>query len=311
MLCLRYSPTQPPSRPQYRIAKQNYVFSACPRREAEINDAWGKREREMRAILLKEFEARETAVAEGEKRLAAAKTVLEDSAKITPFNDLMMLNHHTPKVASAPKASARRSTHHPPSDAMTQFSPMRSIILTATGEALATPSLADSAAMTDLRKFRDEVENNDDNLEEEKKSKSNHNGTGDFMKTERDAREGQPYLRPANHRNMERKIKTEFTDGEKQRKAAQADQWRILQNRADPQQADTKGPIFTIQQLNSPRELKKILKRDLQHQYQWLREEELRSGGGTEILPLSEKSTKADLAKVIVDALERCIPGGR
>ncbi|KAJ6618569.1 hypothetical protein B0H10DRAFT_1947420 [Mycena sp. CBHHK59/15] len=134
-------------------------------------------EEEMRAILWREFEARdrifqdrdavlqqrEIAVADGEKRLAAAKELFEERAKnmgknstgMKLFSDLALIHQAPPQVASVPKASARRSTHSHPT---AQFFPMKSVVLTATGEALATPSPVDLAVMFDLRKSEDEAD---------------------------------------------------------------------------------------------------------------------------------------------------------
>ena len=175
--------------------KEREIMSFLQRREAEVNDSWGKREWEMRAILSRELEVkerifqdrravlqqREIAVADGEKRLAAAKRLFEErsqslgknSTVMSLLNDLAGTNHQdTPKIASAPKALTRRSTHHPlptalpipPSAPMAQFSPMRSVVLTTTGEALATPSPKDFAATVDLSEFGDEVNDNDESL---------------------------------------------------------------------------------------------------------------------------------------------------
>ena len=116
--------------------KEEEVMNFLQRREAEINDAWRKCEEEMGAILWREFEARERifqdrdavlqqreiAVADGEKRLAAAKELLEERAKnmgknctgMKLFSDLALIHQAPPQVASVPKASARRSTHSHP-----------------------------------------------------------------------------------------------------------------------------------------------------------------------------------------------------
>ncbi|KAJ7827553.1 hypothetical protein B0H13DRAFT_1917590 [Mycena leptocephala] len=122
-----------------------------------------KCEEEMHVILWREFEARERifqdrdavlqqreiAVADGEKRLAAAKELFEERAK------------NMGKNSTGPKASARRSTHSHPT---AQFSPMKSVVLTATGEALATQSPVDLAVMFDLRKSEDEADDKDRDL---------------------------------------------------------------------------------------------------------------------------------------------------
>ncbi|KAJ7918219.1 hypothetical protein B0H13DRAFT_1869543 [Mycena leptocephala] len=87
--------------------------------------------------------------------------------------------------------------------------------------------------------------------------------------------------------------------------------------RADQPKADMKRaagikamnefmPIFNISKFSNPRELKKILKGDLELQYEWHRFRELRSDKRTRISPLanlSKKPTKAELANVIVAAL--------
>ncbi|KAJ7915706.1 hypothetical protein B0H13DRAFT_1871827 [Mycena leptocephala] len=164
--------------------KEEEVMNFLQRREAEINDAWRKCEEEMRAILWREFEARERifqdrdavlqqreiAVADGEKRLATAKELFEERAK------------NMGKNSTVPKVSARRSTHSHPT---AQFSPMKSVVLTATGEALATPSPVYLAVMFDLRKSEDEADDKDRDLGEKTKSKSQRSGTGDFTENHR------------------------------------------------------------------------------------------------------------------------------
>ncbi|KAJ7488656.1 hypothetical protein B0H11DRAFT_1912807 [Mycena galericulata] len=341
--------------------KEEEVMNFLQRREAEINDAWRNREGEMRAILWREFEARERifqdrdavlqqreiVVADGEKRLAAAKELFEERAKnmgknstgMKLFNDLALIHQAPPQVASVPEVSARRSTHSHPT---AQFSPMKSVVLTATGEALATPSPADLAVMFDLRESEDEADDKDQNLGEKTNSNSQRSGTGDFTEVKSDAREGQQYLRPAAHKNGQRESQVDDEnahDRAEMRRGAARRSSRVPKNRLgngtldfiadslegqecqrirrnDQPTADTKRAagikamnefmlIFNISKFSNPRELKKILKGDLELQYEWHRLRELRS-----ISPLAnlskKQSTKAELANVIVAALKRC-----
>ncbi|KAJ7668153.1 kinase-like domain-containing protein [Mycena olivaceomarginata] len=348
------------------MQRKEEIMNFLQRREAEVNDAWRKREGEMRAILWREFEARERifqdrdavlqqqeiAVADGEKRIAAAKELFDERAKkmgknstgMRLFNDRALIHQAPPQVALVPKASARRSTHSHPT---AQFSPMRSVMLTATGEALATPSPADLAVTFDLRKSEDEADDKDQDLGEKTKSKSQRSGTGDFTEVKSDAREGQRCLRPAAHKNGRRESQVDDEnahDGAAMRQGAARRSSRVTKNRlgngtvdfiadnlegqecqrirrADQPKADTKRtagikamnefmPIFNISKFSNPRELKKILKGDLELQYEWHHLRELRSDKGTQISPLADlskkQSTKAELANVIVAALKRC-----
>ncbi|KAJ7830473.1 hypothetical protein B0H13DRAFT_2371983 [Mycena leptocephala] len=77
---------------------------------------------------------------------------------------------------------------------------MKSVVLTATAEALATPSPVDLAVMFYLKKSEDEADDKDRDLGEKTKSKSQRRGTGDFTEVKSDTREGQRYLRPAAHK---------------------------------------------------------------------------------------------------------------
>ncbi|KAJ7491610.1 hypothetical protein B0H11DRAFT_1911875 [Mycena galericulata] len=190
-----------------------------------------------------------------------------------------------------------------------KYNPSRGIeIPNLMGEALETPSPADLAVMFDLRKSEDEADDMDQDLGEKTKSKSQRSGTGDFTEVKSDAREGQRYLRPAAQKNGQRESQVDDEnahDGAAMRQGAARRSSRVTKNRlgngtvnlegqecqrirrADRLKADPKRtigikamnefmPIFNISKFSNPRELKKILKGDLELQYEWHRLRELR-----------------------------------
>ncbi|KAJ7920147.1 hypothetical protein B0H13DRAFT_1867922 [Mycena leptocephala] len=331
--------------------KEEEVMNFLQRREAEINDAWRKCEEEMRAILWRANEnawvcparlvekirqtlsAQRWRVATGKWGHSAVPNIREpDPVKSKYYGTEEDAPQPPPQVASVPKASARRSTHSHPT---AQFSPMISVVLTVTGEALATPSPVDLVVMFDWRKSEDEADDKDRDLGEKTKSKSQRSGTGDFTEVKSDAREGQRYLRPAAHKNGQRENQVDdenAQDGAAMRQGAAtvitdfiADSLEGQEcqriRRADQPKADTKRaggikamnesmPIFNISKFSNPRELKKIFKGDLELQWEWHRLREPRSDKRTRISPLAnlskKQSTKAELANVIVAALKRC-----
>ncbi|KAJ7449679.1 kinase-like domain-containing protein [Mycena latifolia] len=132
---------------------------------------------------------REAAVKEEEERLKAIKELLEEKVKVmeersagtkkdrSPLDEVQNIlsraaQQATPKVPTAPRSSARSPSPFPPAQLSTplpratnrlkelfsQPSAMKGVVLTATGETLATPSPAELAGMFDLsRRFEDEV----------------------------------------------------------------------------------------------------------------------------------------------------------
>ncbi|KAJ7155451.1 kinase-like domain-containing protein [Mycena crocata] len=133
---------------------------------------------------------RETAVREEEERMIAAKDLLEEKMKTmeekstgfkkdrSPLDEVQNIlsraaHQATPKVVAPPRASARSASPFPPiaqlstplprttnkiKELLSQPSAMKGVVLTATGEALATPSPVELAGMFDLsRRFEDEV----------------------------------------------------------------------------------------------------------------------------------------------------------
>ncbi|KAJ7224253.1 kinase-like domain-containing protein [Mycena pura] len=148
-------------------------------------------ELEARERLFEDREAetlrREVAVKEEEERLATTQELLDEKVRNmkekssdakkdrAPLDEIQNILAHaahqvTPKVAAAPRVSTRsaspfpaistplpRSTHKL-KELFSQPSAMKGVVLTATGEALATPSPSELAAMFDLsRRFEDEV----------------------------------------------------------------------------------------------------------------------------------------------------------
>ncbi|KAJ7752264.1 hypothetical protein B0H14DRAFT_3601616 [Mycena olivaceomarginata] len=145
--------------------REEEIMNALRQREGELLDAWSKREEEMREILGRELEAREQtfqlrdhdlqrrelAVAMEEERLAATKVLLKEKSR---------------KMGeTAPKVSARRPIHifqislsSLRACAGGQLTPMEGVVLTTTGEEIATPSPADLARTFDLGKFEEDVD---------------------------------------------------------------------------------------------------------------------------------------------------------
>ncbi|KAF7308809.1 Protein kinase domain-containing protein [Mycena kentingensis (nom. inval.)] len=173
--------------------REDEIMEAIRRREGEVLEAWSKREEvlreEFRAILDGELEAREkiyeereaeilrreAAVEDEEKSLASTKKLLDEKMKTledskkdrAPLDEIQNIlsraaHHETPKApiplrphARTGSASRQLSTPVPRNSHM---SAMKGVVLTTTGEALATPSPVELAAMFDLtRRFEDEV----------------------------------------------------------------------------------------------------------------------------------------------------------
>ncbi|KAF7356634.1 Protein kinase domain-containing protein [Mycena venus] len=174
--------------------REDEIMEAVRRREAEVLDAWSKREEvlreEFRAVLNAELEARaqmfeereeevlrrEAAVTEEEERLTTAKELLEEKVKSmeekptgvkkdrSPLDEVQ--NILSPSGTPGDSESdyiAELSTPLPRTtnklkELFAQPSAMKGVVLTATGEVLATPSPAELAGMFDLsRRFEDEV----------------------------------------------------------------------------------------------------------------------------------------------------------
>ncbi|KAJ7281578.1 kinase-like protein [Mycena rebaudengoi] len=159
--------------------REEEIMEAIRRREAEVLEEWGNRERELRAFLGRELEVREqmfedreeelrqreAAVGEEEERLASVRDLLEKTKNIdekaagskkdrSPLDEVQnILSLPFPSLAlSTPLPRATTSL----AELMSQPSAMKGVVLTATGEVLATPT---PAGMFDLsRRFRDEVE---------------------------------------------------------------------------------------------------------------------------------------------------------
>ncbi|KAJ7066596.1 kinase-like protein [Mycena amicta] len=166
------------------------VLEAWSKREEVLRE-------EFRAVLDSELEAREqvyeeregeilrreAAVKEEEESLASTKTLLEekvrnledksidakkDRAPLDEIQNILSRAAHqaTPRVAATSRAQPRSSSPFPtiaghlltPLPRSSQMSAMKGVVLTTTGEALATPSPVELAAMFDLtRRFEDEV----------------------------------------------------------------------------------------------------------------------------------------------------------
>ncbi|KAF7309804.1 Protein kinase domain-containing protein [Mycena indigotica] len=173
--------------------REDEIMEAIRRREAEVLDAWSKREEvlreEFRAILDNELEAREkvyeerdeemlrreAAVKEQEENLTNTKALLEekvrnledkpndvkkDRAPLDEIQNILSRAAHqeTPKVVMQSRAPPKGNQLSTPLPRSAQMSAMKGVVLTTTGEALATPSPVELVAMFDLtRRFEDEV----------------------------------------------------------------------------------------------------------------------------------------------------------
>ncbi|KAF7308525.1 Protein kinase domain-containing protein [Mycena chlorophos] len=175
--------------------REDEIMEAIRRREAEVLEAWSKREEvlreEFRAILDSELEAREevyqgredelarreAAVKDEEESIASTKKLVEeqvrnleqrstdsvkkDRAPLDEIQNILSRAAHqaTPKVSAPSRAPPRGNNHlSTPLPRSAEMSAMKGVVLTTTGEALATPSPVELAAMFDLtRRFEDEV----------------------------------------------------------------------------------------------------------------------------------------------------------
>ncbi|KAJ7890575.1 kinase-like domain-containing protein [Mycena olivaceomarginata] len=162
--------------------REDEIMEAVRRREAEVLDAWSKREEvlreEFRGILNAELEAREqmfedreeevlrreSVVKEEEDRLTTAKELLEEKIRsveekpIGAKKDRSPLDEVQNILSRAAHQETPKRTTNKLKELFGQPSAMKGVVLTATGEVLATPSPAELAGMFDLsRRFEDEV----------------------------------------------------------------------------------------------------------------------------------------------------------
>ncbi|KAF8216450.1 kinase-like domain-containing protein [Mycena galopus ATCC 62051] len=173
------------------------VLDAWSKREEVLREEFRgvlNAELEARAQIFEEREEevlrREAAVKDEEERFATAKELLEEKLKSveekptgakkdrSPLDEVQNIlsraaHQETPKATTAPRASTRSASPFPViaqvstplprtanklKELFAQPSAMKGVVLTTTGEVLATPSPAELAGMFDLsRRFEDEV----------------------------------------------------------------------------------------------------------------------------------------------------------
>jgi hypothetical protein len=168
---------------------------------------------------------------------------------------------------------------------------MEGVVLTTTGEKIATPSPTELTWTFDLGKF----EGQNTPLSTPKPQNATLGNE-----------EGQRYMRPATWEKrveepnkMKRTARADHTDKKEKSNSKDA---------AEIAEINKCKPILDISKFTKPAALKKILKKDLEIQYKWHRLRELEAGNYTEIPPIF-KMTKEQLANVIVPAVQRLLAG--